>query len=72
VKSELTKRAKRAVEIVKQRTRLKDPAKIAVAAIEYDLSDRRGLKHDWQSIDEEIRENDIKPSWAAIIKEALK
>lgn len=49
-----------------------DPIQLAVEAIERDICDRRGLKSDWASIDEGIREDDIKPKWVEIIKEAIK
>ena len=37
-----------------------------VDAIIMDLSDRRGLKHEWHHIDEEIKE-EIKDAWIKII-----
>ena len=48
-----------------------DVIELAVLAIIYDLSDRRGLKHEWVHIDEDIRK-EIKDIWVEIIKEALK
>jgi hypothetical protein len=51
---------------------LRGPAEIAVAAIELDICDRRGLKHEWAEIDDDIVENDIKPAWVAIINAAFK
>jgi hypothetical protein len=46
-------------------------ARRAVEAIVRDLSDRRGLKHEWWQIDPDIRA-DIKRQWQAIIMEALR
>lgn len=45
--------------------------KLAVAAIERDICDRRGLKHEWQSIEGEIVD-EIKSVWEEIITEAIK
>ena len=47
-----------------------DKAKRAVAAIVNDLSDRRGLCHAWDSIDEDVQDEIIKV-WEAYVIEAL-
>jgi hypothetical protein len=41
-----------------------------VKAIENDLSDRRGLRQEWEQIDDEIK-NCIRKEWENIIKEEL-
>ena len=41
-------------------------ARIAVAAIVKDLSDRRGLRQEWEQIDDDIRE-EIRETWAELI-----
>lgn len=46
-----------------------DPIALAVAAIETDISDRRGLKHEWDEIDDEVKD-EIRSMWAEIIKQA--
>lgn len=38
----------------------------AVAAIIYDLEDRRGLKHEWRQIDPEIQQ-EIREVWEKIL-----
>ena len=48
-----------------------DNIELAVTAIIYDLSDRRGLKHEWIHIDEDIRQ-EIKDIWVETIKEAMR
>ena len=48
-----------------------DVVELAVLAIIYDLSDRRGLKHEWVHIDEDIQK-EIKDIWIEIIKEAMR
>lgn len=53
---------------------MSDAAKIArdiVAAIEYDLSDRRGLRREWEQIDDDVK-REIRRTWAKIIREKLK
>jgi len=42
-------------------------AKLAAMAIAEDISDRRGIKHEWNSIDEETQ-LEIFDTWAEIIK----
>lgn len=39
-----------------------------VERIEADIADRRGLKHEWRAIDEDIR-SEIKAEWAQIVAE---
>ena len=39
-----------------------------VDAIIADMSDRRGLKHEWDAIDEDVK-REIRVSWASIIRE---
>jgi hypothetical protein len=41
-----------------------------VSEIIKDISDRRGLSHEWNSIDEDIQE-EIKDSWMKIIKKHM-
>jgi hypothetical protein len=41
---------------------------LAVHAIECDICDRGGIKHEWSSIDEHIKE-DIRETWKVILKE---
>jgi hypothetical protein len=41
-------------------------SRIAVEEIESDLSDRRGLGHEWGAIDEDVQE-EIRETWRAII-----
>lgn len=41
------------------------------AALIRDLSDRQGLKHVWQDIDVDVRNQEIRPAWCAIIESAL-
>lgn len=43
----------------------------AIKEIVFDIQDRRGLKHEWNNIDEDIQE-EIKESWFNIIKDSLK
>lgn len=43
-------------------------AKIAVLKIISDLTDRRGLKHAWYDIDDDIQEQ-IKEKWVKILME---
>lgn len=38
----------------------------AVIAIEQDICDRRGIKHEWNAIDDETQQ-DIRRTWAALI-----
>jgi hypothetical protein len=45
-------------------------ARKIVAAIEYDLSDRRGLGQEWDRIDDDVR-REIRRTWAKIIREKL-
>jgi hypothetical protein len=44
----------------------KQTAQKIVSAIVEDLSDRRGLRQEWEQIDEEIQA-EIKQTWAGII-----
>lgn len=45
-------------------------AKKAVQAIVRDLTDRRGLRQEWDNIDSEIQA-EIKVQWAALIDKAF-
>ena len=38
-----------------------------IAEIEYDISDRRGLKQEWLQIDDDVKE-EIRDAWRAIIE----
>jgi hypothetical protein len=42
-----------------------------VAAIEFDLTDRRGLKAEWAKIDEDTRD-EIRDEWAKVVRSALR
>jgi hypothetical protein len=48
-----------------------DRAKLIVEALIEDLSDRRGLRHEWESIDEDIQE-EIRQTWITIVLSRLK
>lgn len=41
-----------------------------VAALENDISDRRGLSAEWDAIDDDVKQ-DIRDAWAALIKKHL-
>lgn len=45
-------------------------ASIAVDKIIDDLSDRKGLRHEWEQIDEDIQE-EIKDQWRLIVLNAM-
>lgn len=47
-----------------------EKARKAVDAIIYDLSDRRGLRQEWEGIDEDIRE-DIRAEWTRLVAKAF-
>jgi hypothetical protein len=49
---------------------VREMAEVAVDAIIYDLDDRRGLKHEWRAIDEDIR-RDIREAWIAEIEKVF-
>jgi hypothetical protein len=51
---------------VSERTSLAERAARAVNAIVEDLSDRRGLRQEWENIDEDVQ-IDIKLQWSKII-----
>lgn len=51
---------------------LRGAAETAVAAIELDICDRRGLKSEWAEISESVIEEDIKPAWIEIINASFK
>ena len=36
-----------------------------------DISDRRGLKQEWERIDDDIMEEDVKPAWKRIIEDEV-
>lgn len=42
-----------------------------VRAIERDICDRRGLRHEWERIDEDIQQ-EIRDTWRKIVLAALK
>lgn len=42
----------------------------AVLALEKDISDRRGLKHEWQLIDDDVKD-EIRQAWRSIVAGAL-
>lgn len=42
----------------------------AVESIETDISDRRGLRQEWEQIDDEVKA-EIRQSWARLIREAF-
>jgi hypothetical protein len=45
-------------------------AEIIVDAIIRDLSDRRGLRHEWEAIDDDIK-NEIRDEWLSIVSLVL-
>ena len=47
-----------------------DLAQRIVAEIERDLRDRRGLRSEWEAIDDEILD-EIRDKWAALIRKEL-
>lgn len=49
----------------------KDIAKIIVNSIIADLTDRRGLRQEWEYIDSEIQ-NEIEKTWIEIVQKVLK
>lgn len=48
-----------------------DFAQKIVDEIEKDISDRRGLKHEWSQIQEEIQE-EIREVWAEIVRNGIR
>ncbi len=40
-------------------------------ALSRDINDRRGLKWEWQQIDEDVMHNEISPEWRKIIEREL-
>ena len=61
----------RALEVCKKYKDYKGKSiDLAVDAIIYDLSDRRGIKNEWYNIDKDIQEQ-IKIVWKEIIKASL-
>jgi len=44
---------------------------LIVEALIYDISDRRGLKHEWNAIDAEVQ-REIRATWRKIIRRLLK
>lgn len=46
---------------------MKTPSERAAEAIIQDLSDRRGLKHEWHNIREDIQD-EIRAEWSALIE----
>jgi hypothetical protein len=63
--------AKRSVKSARECI-LVDPAVLAVEAIVHDISGRRGLRHEWEAIENRIRENDIKATWIEIIRQVIR
>jgi hypothetical protein len=47
-----------------------DPIKVAVDALEADICDRRGLKHEWAQISDAVKD-DIREMWEEIIRQSL-
>lgn len=41
-----------------------------VAALEFDISDRRGLSGEWDMIDDDVKQG-IRDAWAALIRKHL-
>ncbi len=41
-------------------------------ALEVDILDRRGIKWEWEKIEREVVNQEIKPAWRKIIEEGLK
>tara|TARA_R110002126_G_scaffold67176_1_gene170470 strand:- start:6137 stop:6622 length:486 start_codon:yes stop_codon:yes gene_type:complete len=50
--------------------KLPEIGKRIVERLDIDISDRRGLKHEWMSIDEDIKEQ-LKDEWVQIIDEEI-
>ncbi len=48
-----------------------DKAHLIVEALEFDILGRRGLSGEWEEIDEDVRELDIKKTWEEIINQVL-
>ncbi len=46
-------------------------AKRIVERLDTDISDRRGLKWEWDKIDSEVMDNELKPTWERIICEEV-
>lgn len=36
-----------------------------------DIKDRRGIKHEWNAIDKDVMDEEIKPEWEKIIQEEI-
>lgn len=51
-------------------TKISRTAKLAVSQILDDLTDRRGLRQEWDAIDDDIQK-EIRDGWARIIDEAI-
>ena len=49
---------------------MRDKAEAVVAAIIKDLSDRRGLRHEWDRIDEDIQD-EIRETWIVTAERIL-
>ena len=47
-----------------------DKAERIVAAIEYDFTDRRGLRQEWEQIDTEMQA-EIRTTWTEIVRKEL-
>ena len=52
-----------------------DPSKVEIAArmvkeLEHDISDRRGLKHEWNRIDADVKQ-EIRKTWTDLVLKAL-
>lgn len=41
-----------------------------IREIEEDIRDRRGLKHEWNAIDEDVKEQ-IREAWRAIVRKHI-
>ena len=46
-------------------------ARRIIKRLDYDISDRCGLKWEWAKIDKEVMEDELKPEWEKIIIEEL-
>lgn len=60
---------KTSIEVAKSRQKV-SAYLLAAMAIEVDIQDRRGLKHEWNSIDTKVRE-DILTTWEEIIQRCV-
>lgn len=66
----MEKRFQRDVRIVREENPELKGAELIVEVLDRDISDRRGLKWEWEKIDPEVMK-ELKDHWIAIIKEIL-